>query len=135
MSHLSTAKTSIVGDFNAAKHSAMNTQEGTKESKNSNNDQISTKSSDIPSRNFDCPVPTITIKKCGFTSHVLPSQMDICIVNDTCEIEREHYEEAKPEHVHWIQDYQDKYFDPEQQLLLKDIPSFYNDDEETNQIE
>lgn len=116
--------------MNAPKLSAVNSSEVTKESKLSNQEQISTKSSDIPSRNYECPVPTITIKKCGFTSHVLPSQMDICIVNDTCEIDREYYEEASPEHVHWIQDYQDKFFDPEQKKLLKDIPSFYNDDEE-----
>lgn len=102
---LSTAKTSFMGEseaFNKSKQSGNNTAEATKESKLSNLEQVSTKSSDMPQRNYDCPVPTVTIKKCGFTSHVLPSQMDICIVNDTCEIDREYYEEAKPEHVHWI---------------------------------
>ena len=80
-------------------------------------------------RKYDCPVPTVTIKKCGFTSHVLPSQMDICIVNDTCEMDREHYEEATPEHVNWIQDYQDKYFDPQLRAELDSLPDFYKDDE------
>jgi hypothetical protein len=54
--------------------------------------------------------------------------MDICIVNDTCELDRENYEEATPEHVHWIEDFQDKFFDPEQKNVLDSLPEFYHDD-------
>jgi hypothetical protein len=50
-------------------------------------------------------MPTITIRKCGFTSHVLPSQMDICIVADTEEVDRENFQEATPEHVNVIEDF------------------------------
>jgi len=96
-----------------------NSNEITKESKENSKgnekefDHASTKSSEKDkARNFDCPHPTITIRKCGFTSHVLPSQMDICIVADTEEADREYYEEPKAEHVNVIDNFQDKDFDP-----------------------
>jgi hypothetical protein len=38
--------------------------------------------------------------------------MDICIVADTAEAEREYYEEPVPEHVNVIENFQDKDFDP-----------------------
>jgi hypothetical protein len=38
--------------------------------------------------------------------------MDICIVADTEEADREYYEEPVPEHVNVIENFQDKDFDP-----------------------
>jgi len=90
-------------------------------------------------RSYDCPEPTITIRKCGFTSHILPSQMDICIVANTEEADREYFEEPTPEHVNVIEDFQDKDFDPVEKVkqakdLLIAKNKFYQDDEETTQI-
>ena len=105
-----------------------NSSELTKESKEQSKgnekefEVASTKSSNEGKRTFDCPLPTITIRKCGFTSHILPSQMDICIVADTEEADREYYEEPAPEHVNVIENFQDKDFDPvEKQKLIKDL--------------
>jgi hypothetical protein len=48
--------------------------------------------------------------------------MDICIVADTAEADREYYEEPVPEHVNVIENFQDKDFDPiEKKKLIKDL--------------
>lgn len=65
--------------------------------------------------------------------------MDICIVADTEEVDRQYFEEPTPEHVNVIEDFQDKDFDPiekkkQESALLVAKNKFYKDDEETNQI-
>ena len=61
--------------------------------------------------------PVITINKRGWTSRVVPNQFDICIVNPTMNDEEAVLREKNkdkiedPEHVKWIENYQDIVFD------------------------